>query len=247
MNENAGKSAARGGTPVLQTGMKMLATIDALAHAEHGLSVSGFAEVMGWARAAAHQYLQTAVAAGWAYQDETSTYRLSFHVAEVGKNVNPAREIRPILLPIMQATVDKLGAPVSFAVAEQSTPIIVERVEPVRAMFIRRGFEARVSPKSSASGQVLLAFSEDLHRMFSQESELLEESAYEEIRKNGYSVVHSQWLGDLITAVAAPVFKNDALIGALSVIVERDSQEDGVLIEGILAAVNQINAELRTK
>lgn len=241
------KGAAKAGTPVLQTGAKMLATIDALARAGAGVSVSGLAELMSWNRATAHQYLQTAVAAGWAYQDQNSAYCLSFHVAEIAARVNPAEEIRPTLLPVMQATVDALGAPVSFAVLEQHSPIIVERVEPMRAMFIRRGFEARVSPRSSASGQVLLAFSsESVRSALAREGEALEDEVYDGIRTRGYSVVHSQWLGDLITAVAAPIFRNDVCVGALSVIVERGAHPDALLIESMIEAAGTVNRELVT-
>lgn len=239
------KSEAKQGTPVLQTGVKMLATIDVMAKSSTGITVSGLAEAMGWNRATAHQYLQTAVAAGWAYQDQTAAYRLSFHVAEIAAKVNPAEEIRPALLPVMQETVDALGAPVSFAIMEQLSPIIVERIEPMRAMFIRRGFEARVSPRSSASGQVLLAFGpDDARRALAQEGEALDESAYTEIQARGFAIVHSQWLGDLITAVAAPVFKNNACVGALSVIVERGAHPDELLIKAMLRASESVNREL---
>ncbi|MBL3698865.1 IclR family transcriptional regulator [Leucobacter luti] len=236
---------AKGGTPVLQTGVKMLAAIDAMSRESAGTTVSALAELMGWGRATAHQYLQTAVAAGWAYQDKNQAYRLSFHVAEIAAKVNPAEEIRPTLLPVMQRTVDALGAPVSFAVLEQNSPIIVERVEPMRAMFIRRGFEARVSPRSSASGQVLLAFSPPTVRhSLAQEGEALEDAVYDEIRERGYAVVHSQWLGDLITAVAAPVFRGGVCVGALSVIVERGAQTDELLIAAMIEATEAVNHQL---
>ncbi|SJN11601.1 Transcriptional regulator, IclR family [Leucobacter sp. 7(1)] len=235
----------KSGTPVLQTGIKMLATIDALARAGQPISVSAVAETMEWSRATAHQYLQTAVAAGWAFQDQNSAYSLSFHAAEVGSKVNPAEEIRPVLLPTMQDAVDKLGAPVSFAVLEQTSPIIVERVEPMRAMFIRRGFEARVSPKSSASGRILVAYSTpEARRAISRVEEVLAEPDYQEIRELGYSIVHSQWLGDLITAVAAPIFHRRVCIGALSVIAERGAHPDEVLIRSMLDASAAINREL---
>lgn len=239
------KAPSKNGTPVLQTGIKILATIDALARAGRPLSVSALAETMEWSRATAHQYLQTAVAAGWAFQDQNSAYSLSFHVAEVGSKVNPAEEIRPVLLPPMQDAVDRLGAPVSFAVLEQATPIIVERIEPMRAMFIRRGFEARVSPKSSASGRILVAFSTpEERRAIARVEEVLAESAYTEIRELGYSIVHSQWLGDLITAVAAPIFHRGVCIGALSVIAERGAHPDDVLIRSMLETSSLINREL---
>lgn len=235
------------GTPVLQTGMKILSAIEVLAAADDGLTVTSLAEKMEWTRAAAHQYLQTIVAAGWAYRDESSQYRISFHVAQLVAKVNPAKEIRPILIPAMQEAVDQLGAPVSLAVLEQMTPLIVERIEPARAMFIRKGFEARVSPTSSASGQILLAYSEDARREISRFETILAEEEYERIYEQGYSIVHSKWLGDLITAVAVPVRKDGICFGALSVITERGAETDGVLIDAMLNAAEKLNARLATE
>ncbi|KTR83409.1 IclR family transcriptional regulator [Leucobacter chromiiresistens] len=237
-----GRGARRAtGTPVLQTGIKMLAVIDALARAEHGLSVSALAERLGWARAAAHQYLQTAVAAGWAFRDENAVYRVSLRVADLASRVNPAKELRPILLPVMQEAVAELGAPVSFAVMEQSTPVIVERVEPARAKFIRRGYEARVSPRSSASGQVLLAFSDEAHRAAARDSGVLDDAVYARIRLQGYALVHSEWLGDRITAVAVPIAHEGAGIGALSVITEQGALPDDRLIDAMLRASGRLH------
>ncbi|GAA2190128.1 MULTISPECIES: IclR family transcriptional regulator [Leucobacter] len=246
MNAEAGETQGRqkAGTPVLQTGMKMLAAIDMLSKSEDGTTVSVFAERMGWARAAAHQYLQTAVAAGWAFQDESAMYHLSLHVAELATKVNPAKELRPVLLPVMQEAVAELGAPVSFAVMEQSSPVIVERVEPVRAKFIRRGYEARVSPRSSASGQVLLGFSDDVYRAVAREAEVLDDSVYERVRRQGYAIVHSEWLGDLITAVAVPIMKGGACVGALSVITEQGILPDDTLITTMQRAAKRINNDL---
>ena len=236
---------AKGGTPVLTTGVKMLSVIDAIARSDQALTVSELAEIMGWSRATAHQYLQTAVAAGWAFQDKNARYALSFHVAEIGSKVNPAEEFRPVLLPIMQDVVDELGAPVSFAVLEQATPIIVERLEPMRAMFIRKGFEARVSLKSSASGRILLAFSTpEERRALARAEEKLDEQTYAEIREQGYSIVHSQWLGDLITAAAAPIFNRGVCVGVLSVIAERDTHSDETLVRSMLDASDRVNREL---
>lgn len=238
---------AKGKTPVLQTGIKMLVAVDELSKHPDGITVSRFAEALEWTRATAHQYLQTAVQGGWAFQDELGLYRLSFHASEVGARVRPAKEIRPLLLPVMQAAVDELAAPVSFAVIEQHDPIIVERIEPVRAMYIRRGFESRVSIRSSASGQVLLAFSEELRRSVRLEAEVLDESDYAVVREHGYAIVHSSWLGDLITAVATPVFRGRACIGALSVIIERGSQPDERLIAAMLRASDRLNGEIAQK
>ncbi|MEJ6488216.1 helix-turn-helix domain-containing protein [Leucobacter sp. USCH14] len=240
----AGGGRRATGTPVLQTGLKMLTVIDALARAEAGLSVSGLAERLGWARAAAHQYLQTAVAAGWAFQDDRSVYRVSLRVADLATRANPAKELRPMLLPVMHDTVEELGAPVSFAVMEQSSPVIVERVEPARAKFIRRGYEARVSPRSSASGQVLLAFSDEVHRAVAREGAVLDDAVYENVRQRGFALVHSEWLGDLITAVAVPVTKGGTCIGALSVITEQGGLPDDTLITAMLRASRRLDDAL---
>jgi DNA-binding IclR family transcriptional regulator len=239
----ADERGGNGGTNLLSTGLKILHVVDTVADFKDGVGVSELAKVLGWSRNVTHQYLTTGVAADWLVQGENQKYHVGFHAAVVARNASPHGRIRPLLLAEMSEMVELVNAPVSYAVLDKGRPIIVDRVEPDRAIQVRGGLESRVSLRTSASGQVFLAHTPEL--IPAGALDLADEEVQQAIRRvheHGASKVRSRWRGDEIVAVAAPVFLRGQCVGALSVIMPAartdDDKVEAVLIDRA-ASVNQ--------
>ncbi|GAA3676947.1 hypothetical protein GCM10023081_14050 [Arthrobacter ginkgonis] len=241
----AEEKPGNGGTNLLSTGLKMLRVIDAVADFKDGIGVSELAKILGWSRNVTHQYLVTGLASDWLVQDEHQKYRVGFHAAVVARNASPHGRIRPLLLAEMADLVHVVNAAVSYAVLDKGTPIIVDRVEPDRAIQVRSGVESRFSLRTSASGQVFLAYTPELIQPgavdFDDEDV---RAAVRRVREKGASKVRSRWLGDEITAVAAPVFVRGHCVGALSVIMPAARTDDEAVETALVASASSINQQL---
>ncbi|KPN18177.1 IclR family transcriptional regulator [Arthrobacter sp. Edens01] len=233
------------GTKLLSTGLKMLQLIDAVADYKNGVGVSELARHLGWSRNVTHQYLTSGVAADWLVQGENQKYSVGFHAAVVARNASPHGRIRPLLLAEMNELVQIVNATVSYAVLDKETPIVIDRVEPNRAIQIRSGLESRFSLRTSASGQVFLAHAPGLIEssvIDSDEEELQE--IIRRVKSHGASRVHSRWLGDEIIAIASPVFLRGHCVGALSVIMPAIRSDADAVEAALVACSKSINHQL---
>lgn len=234
-----------GGTNLLSTGLKILQVIDAVADYKNGVGVSDLARVLGWSRNVTHQYLTTGVAADWLVQDENQKYSVGFHAAVVARNASSHGRIRSLLLAEMNDLVKIVNAAVSYAVLDKETPIVIDRVEPDRAIQVRSGLESRFSLRTSASGQVFLAHSPGLIESADVDGEDEELRAIvHRVKTYGASLVHSRWLGDEITAVASPVFLRGHCVGALSVIMPATRGDEVAVEAALVACTESINQQL---
>ncbi len=239
------EKTATGGTNLLSTGLKMLQVIDAVADYKNGVGVSELARVLGWSRNVTHQYLTTGVAADWLVQGENQKYSVGFHAAVVARNASPHGRIRSLLLAEMNDLVQIVNAAVSYAVLDKESPIVIDRVEPDRAIQIRSGLESRFSLRTSASGQVFLAHAPGLiesSAIDSNEEEL--QQIVHRVKTRGASRVHSRWLGDEIIAVASPVFLRGHCVGALSVIMPATRHDADAVEAALVDRAESINQQI---
>ncbi|UOQ55922.1 helix-turn-helix domain-containing protein [Leucobacter allii] len=203
------------------------------------VTLTEVAEALGWSRPATHQYLTTLVHCGWLQQDERRQYRLSIRAATFGRFATAHAGVPEAVSRTMRALVARLEEPISFAVRNGGSALIVERVEPERSLSVRREAERQL-PLGSTSGQVLLAF--DPHASDAERAPHAE--AIAEIREHGYSVHRAVWMGDAIEVVAVPVMQGEECLGALSVIAPEGRMEITAAIDTLVSARNALESEL---
>lgn len=176
--------------------------------------VSEISDILGWSRAATHQYLSSLLAAGWLQQSTDRKYELTAQAAVFGRFASTHAGVPPELPPAMKELVETLSEPVSFAMLNGNEAVIVERYEPRRPFAINRDAELRLRLRHSSSGLVLLAFDPYAHVELDSKTR----DRIESVRENGYAQVSSEWMGDPIEAVAVPILSEEKCLGALSVI-----------------------------
>ena len=233
------------GTKTLVSAQKMLVVLEIVASAAQP-TVSEVAKSLGWSRGVAHQYLVTGIRSGWLVRDG-DTYVLSTKACAIGNAASAAVGLTVAVRAEMAKLVKAIHEPISFAVLDGDGARIVDRVEPDRALQVRRTSEERMSVKTSASGQVILAH-QDAHtraRMRMQGVDLLDDAFYRQIRLDGYAEIQGQWGGDDVTAVAVPVFTTGKCHGALSAICPSGRTDPDLMRSHLCASRDLIHSESR--
>lgn len=194
-------------TQPLQTAVKCLRTLEAVANAARSVRVSDLAREMGVSRTVAHQQVVTLVAAGWVEQTDDGSYRLTLRAAPVAQAALRQAGLGERVMPVLERLVSEIREAVSLAVLEYGSATLVQRLEPGRALQVEVRAEARMPINRSASGLVLLAHATEweLQQLTAQGVELPSETELAQIRADGHAVSTGRWL-EGATAVAAPIF-----------------------------------------
>ncbi|MGW9021645.1 IclR family transcriptional regulator [Leucobacter chromiiresistens] len=228
------------GHTTLQSVEKTIRVLEEFMHFDRAaIALSEIAEALAWSRPATHQYLTTLVRTGWLQQDSQRRYRLSIRAAAFGRFATAHAGVPEAVSRRMRALVEQLEEPISFAVRNGESALIVERIEPKRSLSVRREAE-RMLPLSSTSGQVLLAF--DPHATDAEREPHLADLAV--IRERGYSVHRAVWMGDAIEVIAVPLMQGDECLGALSVIAPEGRMVMEESIRVMLEARRVLESEL---
>ncbi|MEJ6488953.1 helix-turn-helix domain-containing protein [Leucobacter sp. USCH14] len=228
------------GHTTLQSVEKTIRVLEVFMHFDRAaVTLSEIADALEWSRPATHQYLTTLVHTGWLQQDSRRKYRLSIRAAAFGRFATAHAGVPEAVSRRMRALVERLEEPISFAVRNGESALIVERLEPRRSLSVRREAE-RLLPLSSTSGQVLLAF--DPHSTAAEQEPYLDDLAV--IREQGYSVHRAVWMGDAIEVIAVPLMQGDECLGALSVIAPEGRMAMDDSIDVMLEARRALEAEL---
>ena len=228
------------GPTTLQSVEKTIRVLEAFLQFDRAaVTLSEVAETLGWSRPATHQYLTTLVHCGWLQQDARRQYRLSIRAAAFGRFATAHAGVPEAVTRRMLALVQRLEEPISFAVRNGGSALIVERFEPERSLAVRREAE-RLLPLGSTSGQVLLAF--DPHATAEERAPYAD--ALAAIREQGYSLHRAVWMGDAIEVVAVPVMQGEECLGALSVIAPEGRMDLDAAIDEMLEARRGLEADL---
>ena len=233
------------GTKTLGSASKMLRVLEAVADADTS-TVTEVTAALGWSRGVVHQYLVTGTRAGWLARDGEQ-YVLSTKACAIGNAALAALGLTASVRARMHTLVTDLHEPISFAILDGDHPRIVERVEPDRALQVRRASEERIRVSTSASGQVLLAYSgrELRESLRAMDISLQPEERYSEVLADGFAIIHGHWSGDDVTAVAVPVFVDGVCRGALSAITPTGRTDENVMRDHLCATRDQIEKEGR--
>ena len=200
---------------------KGLSVLDWLVRQQRDCRVVDVAEAFGMARSNAHRTLQTLVACGWALQDSnTSAYRPSLRLFELGSLVDAAADLRTLLRPHLAALSHSTGETIHLAVLDGAEIVYLEKFDsplPVAA-YSRVG--GRASAACVASGKALLAaWREDAeparlqarlgvlkpHTPHSLTDHAALQAELRRTRERGYAENREEWrLG--VCGLGAPVF-----------------------------------------
>jgi DNA-binding IclR family transcriptional regulator len=242
----AGEAESPQGTKTLTSAVKMLRVLEAVADTTTS-TVTGVAAALGWSRGVAHQYLVTGVRSGWLAR-HGEQYVLSTKACAIGSAALAALGLTAAVRAQMHALVNALNEPISFAILDGDHPRIVERVEPDRALQVRRSSEEqRMRVGTSASGHVLLAYGglELRDALRGAGIALPPEERYRQVRADGFAIIHGQWSGDDVTAVAVPIFSGGVCRGALSAITPSGRTDENVMRDHLCRARDDIENEGR--
>lgn len=198
---------------------KGLAVLEWLIREQRDRRVVDVAQAFGMARSNAHRTLHTLVACGWARQNaQTSAYRASPRVFELGALIESAADLRTLLRPHLALLADETGETIHLAALDGAEIVYLDKFDsplPVAA-YSRVG--GRAPAYCVASGKALLAAGthtrESLHESL---GELLPHTPntltdfgalwadLERTRARGFSENREEWrLG--VCGLGAPIF-----------------------------------------
>ena len=137
---------------------KGLSVLEWLTRQQRDCRATDVAQAFGLARSNAHRTLQTLVECGWATQDaNTSTYRPSLRLFELGALVGQAADVGSLVRPQLAALARTSGETIHLAALDGAEIIYLDKFDsplPVAA-YSRVG--GRAAAYCVASGKALLA------------------------------------------------------------------------------------------
>ena len=137
---------------------KGLAVLEWLARQPEPSRVSEVARAFGMVRSNAHRTLQTLVACGWVEQDaQTSAYRASLKLFELGAMVDAASDLRSLLRPHLAALAQSTGETIHLAVLDGADIVYIDKFDSPLPVVAYSRIGGRASAACVASGKALLA------------------------------------------------------------------------------------------
>ncbi len=137
---------------------KGLAVLDWLARQQRDCRVVDVAQALGLARSNAHRTLQTLVECGWAAQNaDTSTYRASLRLFELGALVEGAFDLKTLLRPHLAVLAGTSGETIHLTVLEGAEVIYLDKFDSPLPVAAYSRIGGRAPAYSVASGKALLA------------------------------------------------------------------------------------------
>lgn len=196
--------------------VKGLRLLEELARSDRALGITELSERLGLNKSNVHRMLQSLVELRYVHQDdESSAYRASLRLWEIGVAVLSHFDIRRLAEPFMQRLLQETRETVHLSILDEDEVVYIHKIEspePVRA-YTRIG--GRASAWCVATGKAMLAY-EDPARLALLASRLTREtehtitsadefmSALERVRHKGYAVNRGEWQNG-VHGVAAPI------------------------------------------
>jgi DNA-binding IclR family transcriptional regulator len=195
---------------LLQSSLRCLEVLDALASTDRPVAVSELARRLQVQRGTLHQQLQTLVHAGWARQTSDARYYLSLRAVHVGKVALEQAGIAQRLSPLLEELAFRTGEAVAIAVLEREDVLIVQRVESQQLVRAEIKVGTRMPLAGSAAGRVLLAYAsaEKLAELAVRGVVIPEPELLAEVRERGFAVQRDNFQTGL-SAAAVPIDTGD--------------------------------------
>lgn len=217
----------------MQSLAKGLRVLETFSSGAEEMTLSEIATASGFDAGTTFRMVNTLADAGYVVRIPDSTrYRLSLKVLDLGFNAIAHTDLRALVRPLLQSLVDQVNEAASFAVLEGGDVLYIERV---RAGFTRIGADIRIGTTIHAPitsiGRTILAFlpENQLERALTVSPRhpiatvpVPDRAALDgmlaTIRKDGYLVGESAITSDL-RLLAVPVIGPDGwATGAISVV-----------------------------
>lgn len=166
IGEPANPRGARGDT--VQSLVRALGLLNALARHDQGLSLSDAAKATGLAVSTAHRLLSTLQHENFVRVDpERSVWMIGVQTFIVGSAFLRARELTGVARPFMRQLMERIGETVNLAVEEGGEAIYVEQIECRKTMRAIARPGGRAAMHCSGVGKALLAAmkEEDVQRI----------------------------------------------------------------------------------
>jgi DNA-binding IclR family transcriptional regulator len=137
---------------------KGLAAIEWMVRQQRDCRVTELAQAFGMARSNAHRTLQTLVECGWAVQDpDTSSYRPSLRLFELGAMVSDASDIGALLRPHLALLAQATGETIHLAVLDDTEIVYLDKFDSPLPVAAYSRIGGRAAAYCVASGKALLA------------------------------------------------------------------------------------------
>jgi len=136
---------------------KGLAVMEWMARQARACRVTDVANAFGMARSNAHRTLQTLVECGWAVQDaDTSAYRPSLRLFELGAMVSEAADIGALLRPHLAALAQASGETIHLAVLDGAEIVYLDKFDSPLPVAAYSRIGGRAPACCVASGKAML-------------------------------------------------------------------------------------------
>ena len=142
--------------PALDKGLDIL---EALTDAEHGLSMAEIAEQLQRSMSEIFRMVITLERRGWVTTDHGDRYHLSSRMFELAHRNRPVRTLVEAALPAMQAIVRQTLQSCHVSIADSGRVLVIAHVEAPGTVSLSVRTGSVVNLFTTASGQILLAFS----------------------------------------------------------------------------------------
>ena len=137
---------------------KGLAVLDLLARQQRDCRATEVAQTFGLARSNAHRTLKKLVECGWATQDaETSSYRASLRLFELGSLVSQCTDINALVRPQLAALARATGETIHLAALDGGEIVYLDKFDSPLPVAAYSRIGGRAPAYCVASGKALLA------------------------------------------------------------------------------------------
>lgn len=191
----------------LSSVLKCLVLVEELARSPRPLGVSELARAVGAERGTVHVQLRTLVEAGWVEQVPSSQYRLSLHSLEIAAAALEQADLGARLAPLLTDLAARSQETAGLAVLDGGQALMVHRVESTLPLKADIKVGTRLDLATSASGRVLVAFTDDARRRHLAtipDANLPPEALQVTARRQGYAMQQDE-LDYGMASVAVPI------------------------------------------
>lgn len=244
------------------SGVKAVGTsitiIDALKEMNGG-RVTDIVDYTGFSKGAVYKHLYTLMQHDFVVK-ENNEYRLGFRFLDYGGWLRTHYVGSEIIKPQIRELAEKTNEVAMFAIYEKGWIITLFRENGNRGVFTRTRLGRRLYPNQTAGGKAILSqlpksdvqsvidtagLPRATENTITDEAELMDE--LETVRDRGYAL-NIEESTEGVTAIAAPLVPDDAVIGACSITGPRHRMDDtrlqGDISQLLLSVVNELELNI---
>lgn len=191
---------------LLQSTLRCLEVLEALADQPDPVPLSDLARTLGVRRGTLHQQLQTLHYAGWVRRTPQAYWYLSLRGLRIGRAALEQAGVAQRLLPLLSDLAAKSGEAPAVAVLDRYDVLIIQRVESQQLVRADLKVGTRMPLDTSAAGRVILAHASpgQLEDFRVRGIRVPDDEYLARIREQGYAVQRDEFLSGL-SAAAVPI------------------------------------------